>query len=121
MLRVVVYTGEEKKLVCNLKVTTSPVRNLISTSRVVHFGDIGCIGDAALWPRTCIVHILQWAKTFDDSIENLEVGQRSAVFKSIFNQAGSADEVLIQTAKTAARFNFQSIFIAPSYKFMVLM
>ena len=69
ILRAVVYTGEEKKLVCNLKVTTSPVRNLISTSRVVHFGDIGCIGDAALWPRTCTLYIVQWAKTFDDSIE----------------------------------------------------
>ena len=65
---------EEKKLVCNLKVPTSPVRNLISTSRVVHFGDIGCIGDAALWPRTCTVHILHWGKTFDDSVETLEVG-----------------------------------------------
>ena len=88
MLRAVVYTGEEKKLVCNLKVTTSPVRNLISTSRVVHFGDIGCIGDAALWPRTCTLYIVQWAKTFDDSIDTFNRSWKlaKAVFKSIFNQ-----------------------------------
>ena len=85
MLRAVVYTGEEKKLVCNLKVTTSPVRNLISTSRVVHFGGIGCIGDAALWPRTCTLYIVQWAKTFDDSIETLEVGSWPKQFLNQFS------------------------------------
>ena len=47
------------------------------------------------------------------AFENSKLCWPTQFYKSVFNQLGSADEVLIQTAETSDQFNFQTIFIAP--------